>query len=354
LNTRLYPSAIDSILKGGTSNVISYANNYGGLVYNPISYQEQGILHAESLFVSYLGAASLGASSTTFEIFPGYFHKIPAGSGANVWINGATTGHKFSAYFLAPSIPFNPTPIPATFPPQGLTTQTEIIGSYLYQEYSDDDDLQNFVNAYNIIAQNYLDTVNGLNLPIYTAGNITGPLLDWVAQGIYGMKRPVLASGVGAILGPLGTYEFGTLELGADKVLGPTNITATTDDQFKRILTWALYRGDGRIFNVRWLKRRIMRFLLGANGSSPNIDETYQVSVTFGPNYTAAIRFIDYETEVTGGATFGAFELGTTEFGVINTEVIQLTPLPNRQLFYEAVLNSAIELPFQFAWTVVI
>ena len=42
---------------------------------------------------------------------------------------------------------------------------------------------------------------------------------------------------------------------------------AVTDDVFKRILTWHFYKGDGKNFSVRWLKRRIWRFLQGANGT---------------------------------------------------------------------------------------
>lgn len=250
---------------------------------------------------------------------------------------------------------YPPTPIPGSFPPPGPTSQTQIIGSYLYQEYSDDQDLQAFVNSYNNIAQTFLNTVNALNLPIYAGPTPIGPLLDWVAGGIYGMTRPVLASGINQVEGPLATYEYG---LGPPLALtiqvGPTNITATSDDTFKRIMTWALYKGDGKVFTVRWLKRRIMRFLIGVNGTAPNIDQTNQISITFGPNYEVAIRFIDFNSMFVEGALLGTFLLGTTFLAETVISVVPITPLPYRQYFLEAVQNSAIELPFQFTWNVII
>jgi len=44
------------------------------------------------------------------------------------------------------------------------------------------------------------------------------------------------------------------------------------------------------VFNVQWLKRRVLRFLNGANGISPTIDNTYAVSVSLiGTAFTVTI-----------------------------------------------------------------
>ena len=67
---------------------------------------------------------------------------------------------------------------------------TQNLPSYLYQQYNDDPDILAFFTAYNNSSQTNLDTLNTLNLPNYTTK--TGYLLDWVAQGIYGILRPVL------------------------------------------------------------------------------------------------------------------------------------------------------------------
>jgi len=58
--------------------------------------------------------------------------------------------------------------LPSDFPPLGLTTQTSVIPSYPYKQYEDDDDIQSFFASYNNIAQEYINTINSLNLPIYT------------------------------------------------------------------------------------------------------------------------------------------------------------------------------------------
>ena len=172
----------------------------------------------------------------------------------------------------------------ATFPPSGPVTMTRVIPSYLYEQYDDDPDLQAFVQAFNGLGQSYIDTINGLNLPIYTAPNITGALLDWVAQGLYGMQRPYINSGSINFIGAINTYALNYPKLAINGDLDVNNIVSTlvSDDIFKRILTWHFYKGDGKVFNLQWLKRRIMRFLLGADGAAPNVADTSRISITFG------------------------------------------------------------------------
>lgn len=240
------------------------------------------------------------------------------------------------------------------FPPSGQTTLTETIPSYLYQQYSDDDDLQAFVAAFNDLAQEYVDWFVSIGLPIYTGNAIVGPLLDWVAQGLYGMTRPTLSTGKNQDLGPYNTYTFGTQLLGRFKFIGPQNITATSDDVFKRILTWHFYKGDGKVFNIRWLKRRIRRFLEGVNGADLNIDQTYQISVTFGTGNQVTIRIITGVRMVTTGAIFDKFRFGMRTFNEINTTFVSLGPVPPlAPLLKEGIASGALELPFQFAFSVV-
>lgn len=163
------------------------------------------------------------------------------------------------------------------------------IKSYLYQQYSDDDDLQAFVASYNKIAQQYVNTFNQLNLPIYPSAMIAGNLLDWVGQGIYGYPRPSLPGTPAVSVGPLNTY-------GPDFQV-PLNTQTTTagtsyvvnDDIYARLLTWHFYKGDGKTFNIQWLKRRIMRFMLGTNGTAPLISNTYPIGLTFSGHVATII-----------------------------------------------------------------
>jgi len=166
---------------------------------------------------------------------------------------------------------------------------TNILPSYLYQQYANDPTspyLQAFFDAYNTTAQGYLDQLNNLNLPVYTNANITGVLLDWVAQGIYGFPRPSLSAGTAFTHdGVYDTVAYDTTAYTQNVTGTPSPVYTVTDDYFKRILTWNFYKGDGFQYTTTWLKRRVTRFLYGTNGVDFPFDNTYQVSVTYtAPN----------------------------------------------------------------------
>jgi len=160
-----------------------------------------------------------------------------------------------------------------------MTTLQKTIPSYLYTQYADDDDLQAFVASYNQITQSYVNTFNQLNLPVYT--KLSGALLDWVGRGVYGYPRPTIPAVAASVIGPVNTYgpDF-FVPLNTQESTAASNYN-TTDDIYKRLLTWHFYKGDGKVFNIPWLKRRIVRFLYGADGISPVITQTYDIGVTF-------------------------------------------------------------------------
>lgn len=240
------------------------------------------------------------------------------------------------------------------FPPSGPTSLQGNIPAYLYNEYNDDSDLQAFWAAYNTLAQQYVNWFVQVGLPVYTGPLIVGALLDWVAQGLYGISRPTLFSGRVRDIGAFNTYAFNTIPFDKRKVIGPSQYYATTDDVFKRVMTWLLFKGDGKLFNIRWLKRRVMRFLAGANGTNPNVDETYQVSVSFGVGGEVTIRLIDGIRKVTGGSLFNRFTFNSCAFNAIKTSFSPMAPLAYALTFQEAVNAGVLELPFQFEWTVAV
>lgn len=345
-----------SIIVGGRPEVALSTFRYGGVIINPATTEDQNLPNLEVLYVDPTARATPYESATTVAIQPGQSFNVPPGQTTLTWVNAVTGGHTFVAIGYAASAPFSPTPIPSDFPPSGPTTMTGIIPSYLYEEYDDDSDLQAFVASYNTLAQTFLNTVNSLNLPIYTSPEIEGSLLDWVAQGLYGIARPALSSGRTSLVGPLDTYEFNTMEFNDIDLVSPTDIVATSDDTFKRILTWLFFKGDGKVFSIRWLKRRIMRFLIGVDGTNPNVADTSQISVTFGTDGEVAIRFVDSVTEIVGNhnALYDACEFNEARFNEINVEITPLTPLPYRAIFQEAVQTGVLELPFQFVFNVII
>lgn len=400
----LIPGKTSVITRAGTSVLI--ADNTmgaaGGLIVNPLNPRDQGITTSESLFVNLIGPAGLFVGGGTVELVPGQQFLVPPLT--NVWVNARTTGHKFTSYFTVEYTPQpTPTPVPGmpgydpvsktfNFPPGQVTGLTRVIGSYLYQEYSDDDDLQGFVESQNSMQQNFVDTFNALNLPIYPGPIVSGKLLDWVAMGVYGFPRPALSSGKKSQLGPLNTFEpnqsvyttlvdFGNpgLPLNTIKFLTDEDIVIADDDTYRRCITWHFYKGDGKYFDTTWLKRRIWRFLFGQNGwpfetvqwnnATYTISDTSQISISLGVNHSVCIRFVLGIRTVTGGAMLNAFGcngFGPPGFPQINTNFApiplndlettyqRLPPLPYMQIFKEALEAGVLEVPYQFNFNVVI
>jgi hypothetical protein len=431
-HTALSPGLASIVLHGGVAVQVAnpIAAAAGGYIVNPLDPIDQGIHIAEPLYVNIVVPPQLisGNTLTNVELEPGGTFIIPPGT--NVWVNAATSGHKFTAVLCAPyEIQYPPSPVPGgpgtqtsalggaggPFPPPGVTGLTDVIPSYLYQEYSDDDDLQEFVAAQNTMQQNYVDTFNALNLPIYTGhpSLVSKTLLDWVGQGLYGMARPAIGIGAPLQVGPLNTwgcnmpghsmdiiYEYfkqpyrDSLPTMINELAQLTigDVVITDDDTYRRILSWHFFKGDGKYFNTRWLKRRVWRFCYGWNGVSPDfaadpetgtphydeehgafadaddafIGNTSQISVSIGANRNVTIRFVLGIRTITGGEMLNAF--GCNGFGpyfgapLPNHAVIALNemrstyqplpPIPFMYVFKSAVDTGALELPYQYNYSV--
>lgn len=211
-------------------------------------------------------------------------------------------------------------PLLEPWPPTGPTTVVKTIKAYPYVQYQGDDAVSAFFDAYNIWAQAYTDWFNNLNLPIYTSPPVAGTLLDWVAQGLYGIARPALPTSIGAPSeGPVNTFQVNNLTVNGYKPGLPDSYEVVSDDFFRRIITWRFYKGDGKAFSPRWLKRRLNRFLSGANGLNVPNDTTYNVSV---------------------------FPTGFKAW------TIELANSTASAIFEAAVRRGVIDLPFQVTWTV--
>ena len=351
----LYRGQVSVVSTGGQPVIVAYGPVLGGFIVNPMTPIDQGIGTIEILYVDVVNPADTYETETTFAIQPGGLFTIPPNITTNVTVNAASSGHKFNVVLFQPATPYPPTPPAGPFPPSGPTTLTNVIPSYLYQEYSDDEDLQAFVSAYNALAQQYVTWFATSKLPVYVGTNLTGALLDWVALGLYGITRPSLSSGRNRNLGLFNTYRFNTLVFNGRKVIGPQNVTQVTDDLFKRIMTWDLYRGDGRTFSIRWLKRRIMRFLLGENGTAPNVDNTEQVSITFGVGNQVNITLLIGTRKWVSGSRFNKFKIGQgIPYNEVVTVYAALTPLPNTAVFKEAADNGILQLPFQYSYVITV
>jgi hypothetical protein len=77
------------VVTGGTPVLVSNGGDAGGFITNPSTA-------TESIFVDPVGAASLVAQGTTFEIVPGSNWEFIAGQTTPTSVNAATNGHEFS------------------------------------------------------------------------------------------------------------------------------------------------------------------------------------------------------------------------------------------------------------------
>lgn len=343
----LYRGAADRVAHAGDPVTVMFGPVVGGFIVNPATAEGQGIAAAEVLWVDIIDEATLGLNDTSFALQPGQRYTVVPGQTTNLSVTAATAGHKFASVVMQAPTPYPPTPQPGPWPPTGPTTVTEVIPSYLYEQYADDDDLRAFVDAYNGLAQQYVTWFAETVLGDYTS--LSGALLDWVALGLYGIARPSLASGLNRDIGPLNTWTLNQIAFNTITRVGPQNVTVTTDDIFKRIITWNFYKGDGRQFNVRYLKRRVMRFLIGENGSAPNIEQTYLISVTFGADNTVSIRIAPGSAVVDGGAILNEFALNTMTYNQLDSHFIPSPDsFPMQKVFKEAVESGALQFPFQY------
>lgn len=348
----LYRAATSAVLVAGQPVTVADGPLIGGIIVNPALALDQDLPEVEVLYLDDTGApATLDTSATTFALQPGQTFIIPPNQTTSISVNAASAGHAFSAILFQPPPVFPPTPQAGTFPPAGPTTLTGLGGlaAYLYEEYDDDEALQAMTEAMNELQDGYIGWFANTPLAVYTNETIAGPLLDFIAQGIYGMKRPVLSSGLPLAVGPLNTYAPNDLvPLNTFRIVGPTDVAVTTDDVFKRIMTWNFYKGDGNVFNAKWLKRRVMRFLIGIDGTAPNIDQTYDISVTFGVG-VVAIGVTVGSRETIGGALPNMF--APNELIPLNSIITKFTPAaadyPLEPVLREAVLSGALTFPFQ-------
>jgi hypothetical protein len=238
---------------------------------------------------------------------------------------------------------------------------TATIPSYVYYEYSDDSDLRAFARAYNTLTQQYVTWFATIGLPVYTG--LTGPLLDWIANSLYGYYRPTLGGD-----GTLSTVTWvnnngdpvtwvndsgGTVTWTTDNSYRPTlGGELATDDVFQRCLTWEFFKGDGTQFTIAWLKRRVQRWLAGPNGIDPGVSQTYQVSVTFGPPNIVYINILGGIAVASGGAVFNEFSFNLKqfdEFDVTTYHYVDTTLAPKLK---EAIDSGVVSLPFQYTYVV--
>lgn len=94
------PGLVSAVAVGGTAVTVVAPNPAGGFITNPASAADQGLGAAESLYVNPIGAATLTAIGTTFEIPPGGSWPLIAGQTTPTSVNAVSAGHRFSVISL--------------------------------------------------------------------------------------------------------------------------------------------------------------------------------------------------------------------------------------------------------------
>jgi hypothetical protein len=352
---QIWPLAISEVPVASKPVTVLYGPCLGGFIQNPASARDQGLAIVEALFVNMSGPATPFVTGTTFAVQPGQIWQVPFNFAGDLSVTAASSHHRFAGIVMQPQTVFSRSEAfeeGLVFPPAGPVTLQRTIPSYLYQQYNDDDDLQAFVNAYNTMTQQYALWMSNINLAVYTGDNISGALLDWVAEGLYGIKRGALSTGHGRTVGPFNTYAFNTTVLNVLKNIPPTDYSLTNDDIFKRIMTWHIDKGDGKVFDIRWLKRRVQQFLTGTNGSEGQTDTTYPVSVTFGAGNQVNINLQPNRRRFVRGALLGTFLMNSVPLNDFESSLTQVPVSPYAPILKAAIAAGVLELPFQFTFVV--
>ena len=214
-----------------------------------------------------------------------------------------------------------------------------IIPSYAYEQYQDDANIQAFVTAFNTLAQGYLNWFNSTPLALYTSPNITGPLLDWTATGIYGIPRPTLSNFQTKHSGGYGSVSYGAASYGRQKTVTSGTATLASDDIYKRVLTWWLYKGDGQIMTLQWLKRRAQRFMHGANGGNATFPVKSPPSVT--------IAYGGIQNGGYGSVGYGKASYGRVQSSPSSNITIQVANNAVGQALQLLMQDGLLAVPFQ-------
>ncbi|VVY45523.1 Uncharacterised protein [Escherichia coli] len=229
----------------------------------------------------------------------------------------------------------------------------DIIRSYLYTQYNDDDNIRAFVTAYNTMAKNIYDWMKNANLPIFVGGYNAGDQLRWIARGIYGVKPPVLSSGRQLVIGAFNTFTFNSVPFNTRKVINQSEQVVVSDDLFKRIMTWNFYKGDGFYFTIPWLKRRIMRFLTGVNGVDVVNDQHWSISVLFSGG-GASVSIIKGFRKLTDSSVYNAQTFNSRAYNQKTSVLIKSNEYEYASLFKQAFDSGLLHMPFYQPVTVTI
>jgi hypothetical protein len=228
------------------------------------------------------------------------------------------------------------------------TPLATVVPTYVYAQFADDADIQSFFAGLNTTAQGYVEWFNTTPLSVYTSPNINGPLLDWIGQGIYGISRPVISTLALRSYGSYNTVPYNVQAYGTRKQINSGTAQAASDDIYKRTLTWYTYLGDGRQMSIQWLRKRVARFIFGANGTDVPIDYSFQISIArSSTGFTGSFGSAPYNTQ--------AYNTRKTRNTLAARSLTITVPAGQNSQIFQALVNEGyLALPFQVRFTVIV
>jgi hypothetical protein len=226
-----------------------------------------------------------------------------------------------------------------------------VVPAYPYVEYSDDPNVVAFFTAYNILAGGYLAWFNSTPLGVYTSASVSGPLLDWVMNGIYGISRPVFSSLARRFVAGINSMPINTAAINTGKLYQSGSAVEATDDYYKRVATWWLYLGDGRYFNITTLRKKVARFIYGVNGTDITLSQAQSISITLSGYGSYARRAGINSAPINAAAINGWYIRKPSSSGQL---VITVPAGASSQYFQQAFQQGLLNFPFMLNASVLV
>ncbi len=194
--------------------------------------------------------------------------------------------------------------------------------------------------------QGYHDWYQNTPLGIWTNPNISGPLLDWIANGIYGVSRPFVGTASTVQKSSaINRLPINTAAINSNKIVRSGTSTIVTDAVYKRLLNYLMYLGDGKQLTIPWAKRRMARFIYGVNGTDVPIEMMQQISIV--PKTFSVLAGYN-------SAPYNSQPYNTARF-VNNPSLFLNILLPNvamSQIFIQLLQNGSAPAPIQINYTI--
>ena len=222
-----------------------------------------------------------------------------------------------------------------------------VVPAYVYTEFNDDPYVTAFFTAYNELAQGYLDWFKETPIPVWTSPQVSGGLLDFIGTNLYGTPRPVISTaGANLTYGAMGTRAMDTMAMDSYQLIKTGTAQPADDDLYKRTLTWIHYKGDGFQATIEWLRRRIARFLYGANGGDIDIGLITNISLSA----TGSLSQMAMDSLAMNAQAMNSTRVSTANLrGILYASI---PPTTVSQYFIDLFTAGYLPAPFQMVYNI--